>query len=115
MHQTTMEELIDTSLKYANSGYRLVQIHCTKTPTEMFLIYTYENQDLHCENVKVNVQVGDSVPSLSKIFHPAFLYENEIHDLYGVKFTGMLVDFKGTFYETAVKQPFSTTASSDKE
>ena len=110
----TVEEIVDHSFKYANDGYRLIQIHCTKTPEEMFIIYTFEKLDLSCESIKANVQVGDTVQSISKIFHPAFLYENEIHDLYGVNFSGMIVDFQGTLYETAVKQAFSITAS-DKE
>jgi len=103
------EEIVDRSLHYAHQGFRLIQILCTKTASEMFILYSFENQDLNCENIRIEVQVGDTIPSISKIFHPAFLYENEIHDLYGVNFTGMLVDFQGTLYETAVKFPFSAT------
>lgn len=50
-----------------------------------------------------------TIPSISEVFFAAFLYENETHDLYGVNFSGMAVDFQGKFYETAIKQPFSVT------
>jgi ech hydrogenase subunit D len=48
------------------------------------------------------------IPSISKIYPTAFLYENEMHDLYGIKVSDMAIDFKGTFYRTAVKTPFAT-------
>ncbi|UWG98752.1 NADH-quinone oxidoreductase subunit C [Dehalobacter sp. DCM] len=102
-------DIVDQAAGYARKGYRLIQIHCTNTPQEMFIIYTFEKEDLTCESLRMEVQVGDTVPSISGDFFGAFLYENEIHDLYGVNFSGMAVDFKGTFYETAVKQAFSMT------
>jgi ech hydrogenase subunit D len=36
------------------------------------------------------------------------LYENEIHDLFGVPVDGLTIDFKGNFYKTAVKYPFGS-------
>lgn len=112
----TVEELVDRATQYAKDGYRLIQIHCSKTPTEMFIIYTFEKEDIFvCENIKLNVQVGDTIPSISGIFFAAFLYENEIHDLYGVNVSGMAVDFQGTFYQTAVKQAFSISNAESKE
>jgi len=37
----------------------------------------------------------------------SFIYENEMHDLFGIPVRGMNIDFKGTFIRTAVKYPFS--------
>lgn len=111
----TASEIVQRAEQFAKEGYRLIQIHCTKTPTEMFIIYTFEKENLQFENLKMPVTVGETVPSISGVFFGAFLYENEIHDLYGVKFSGMVVDFKGTFYETAVKQAFSMTGNSDNK
>lgn len=107
MSTVTMAEVIDRAKQYKADSYRLIQIHCTKTPTEMFIIYSFEKLDLTLDNIRMEVQVGDTVPSISEVYFAAFLYENEIHDLYGVNFTGMAVDFKGTFYQTAVKHAFS--------
>ena len=111
----TAAEVVDCAKQYAKEGYRLIQIHCTKTPKEMFIIYTFEKQNLTCDSVRMDVQVGDTVPSISGVFFAAFLYENEMHDLYGVNFSNMAVDFKGTFYETAIKQAFSMTGAENKE
>lgn len=111
----TAAEVVDRAKQYGKEGFRLIQIHCTKTPSEMFIIYTFEKLNLTAESIKMDVQVGDTVPSISGVFFGAFLYENEIHDLYGVNFSDMAVDFKGTFYETAVKQAFSMTGADNKK
>lgn len=103
-------EIVEQAKNMHKEGYRLIQLCCTKSATEMDIIYTYEKISMECKNFKVNVNVGDELPSISDIFFGAFLYENEVHDLYGVKFKGMAVDFKGTFYETSVKYPFSADA-----
>ena len=49
------------------------------------------------------------IPSISSIYWCAFLYENEIHDLFNVQVDGIAVDFHGHLYETAVKFPFGST------
>lgn len=38
--------------------------------------------------VKVSVEEGDSVPSISQVFNNAEWFEREVWDMYGVKFTG---------------------------
>jgi ech hydrogenase subunit D len=41
------------------------------------------------------------------IYPGAFLYENEIHDLFGVTIRHIAVDYLGTLYRTALMTPFS--------
>ncbi len=41
------------------------------------------------------------------IYPNAFLYENEIHDLFGVVVKNITIDYRGTLYRTAIKTPFS--------
>lgn len=107
-------EVIQKAEQYANDDYRLIQIHCSTTKdNEMFVIYTFEKENLQMANLKMDVNVGDTVPSISGVFFGAFLYENEIHDLYGVNYSGMAVDFQGTFYETKTKQAFAPTVNAD--
>ncbi|AFV01810.1 Energy-conserving hydrogenase (ferredoxin), subunit D [Dehalobacter sp. UNSWDHB] len=115
INPVTAEELVDRAKQYLQNGYRLIQICCTKTPSEMYLLYSFEKLDLTLENLRLDVQSGDTIPSISDVYFAAFLYENEIHDLYGINVSGMAVDFQGTFYETAVKQPFNITAADMKE
>ena len=45
------------------------------------------------------------VPSISSIYWCAFLYENEMHDLFNLKVEGMAVDFKGTSLQDGGEVP----------
>ena len=48
------------------------------------------------------------IPSVSGVYWNALFYENEIHDLFGLNIKGIVLDFKGTFYETKEKFAFAS-------
>jgi ech hydrogenase subunit D len=89
-------------------GNRLVQIGCTKIEDNFEILYVFD-KDYKLTNYRITVKQTDKVPSISGVYFGAFVYENEIHDLYGIHVTGINIDFKGTFYKTAIKHPFSVT------
>ncbi|HOX56583.1 MAG TPA: NADH-quinone oxidoreductase subunit C [Candidatus Paceibacterota bacterium] len=90
-------------------GYRLVQIGATRLPEQIELTYSFD-RDSRLANLRLHLPATAArVPSISGIYWCAFVYENEVHDLFGVQVDGMAVDFHGHFYETAVKFPFGTT------
>jgi ech hydrogenase subunit D len=87
-------------------GFRLVQIGCTTLADAYELNYSFD-KDYVFKNLRITVTVEDEVQSVSVIYPNAFLYENEIHDLFGIRIKNMSVDYKGAFYRTAIKTPFS--------
>jgi ech hydrogenase subunit D len=87
-------------------GYRLVQIGCTTLPAAYELNYSFD-RDYVFKNLRLTVTAEDEVQSVSVIYPNAFLYENEIHDLFGIRIKNISIDYKGTFYRTALKNPFS--------
>ena len=89
-------------------GYRLVQIGCTDLGGAYEVNYSFD-KDYQFRNLRLTVEPGIEVPSISSIYGGAFVYENEMHDLFGIPVTGMNIDFKGTFIKTAEKYPFSVT------
>jgi ech hydrogenase subunit D len=89
-------------------GKRLVQIGCTKIGDDFEIIYVYD-KDYKLTSYRITVKQADEIPSISSVYFGAFVYENEIHDLYGIHVTGINIDFKGTFYKTTIKHPFSVT------
>ncbi|MDD5130953.1 MAG: NADH-quinone oxidoreductase subunit C [Candidatus Omnitrophica bacterium] len=102
-----VKDLLSQAGDLCKSGYRLVQIGCTKLPETLEVNYSFD-KDYKFINLKVKLNdLTVALPSLSGIFWSAFLYENEIHDLFGIKFTEMAVDYKGNFYRTAVKRGFN--------
>jgi hypothetical protein len=62
------------------------------------------------ETIREQITAADAVPSISEFFGAAFLYENEIRELFGINITGLGVDLKGQLYKTATKVPFSHQA-----
>jgi len=101
-------EVVPKAEQAKKDGNRLVQIGCTKIEDNFEIIYTYE-KDYKLTNYRITIKQDDEIPSISGVYWGSFIYENEIHDLYGIHVKGINIDFKGTFYKTAVKHPFSVT------
>ncbi len=90
-------------------GCRLVQIGATRLPDQIELTYSFD-RECNLSNLRIQLPAeGARVPSISAIYWFAFLYENEIHDLFNVQVDGIAVDFKGNLYQTTVKFPFGCT------
>ena len=87
-------------------GYRLVQVGCTTLPSTYELNYSFD-KDYKFKNLRIAVIPDEEVPSITAIYPNAFLYENEIHDLFGVTVKNIAIDYHGTLYRTAIKTPFS--------
>jgi len=95
----------NTAAKMKESGYRLIVITCTPAETGYDITYSFD-KDGAAKHYRVNAPECDTIPSIGPSFGGAFVFENEIHDLYGFTFEGMTIDFKGTFIRTSVPFPF---------
>jgi ech hydrogenase subunit D len=105
----SVDALLDRVRQMRQEGFRLVQIGATRLPEQIELTYSF---DLECNlaNLRIHLPAeGARVPSISSIYWCAFLYENEIHDLFNVQVDGIAVDFQGNLYQTTVKFPFGCT------
>ena len=58
-------------------------------------------------HLRVVVTQGQSVPSVSSLFPVAFMFENEMHDLFGIAIEGISIDFKGGFYHLHYPTPMA--------
>lgn len=96
-----------------DAGYRLVQISATSLPEYLELYYSFDLAGTLL-NLRLHIPHDDArVPSISSIYWAAFIYENELHDLFNLQVSDMVVDFQGNFYTTAVKFPFATPKPAD--
>ena len=93
------------------AGDRLVAISCAVVEGENEITYSFEDRDHRFVHLRITVPPGATIPSVTPSFWGAFVYENEIHDLYGITVTGMNVDFGGHFYATKVPYPFAAAAT----
>ena len=69
------------------------------------LLYSFD-KDHKLKNFKVKVPFGTTVPSITPEYWAAFVYENEIHDLFDVEFTDSKMDYKGNFFKVSSKAPW---------
>ena len=100
------KELVGAAAELLASGYRLVQICCTTLADGYEMNYSFD-RDYRFRNLRFTVKPGEEVQSISCIYWNAFLYENEIHDLFGIPITNIAIDYRGTLYRTRVPSPFA--------
>ncbi|HWT27746.1 MAG TPA: NADH-quinone oxidoreductase subunit C [Mobilitalea sp.] len=111
------KDLLAETIHLKNEGYRLVAITCTNKKTkdeetsvekdEMELSYSFD-KDYDLINLRFSVCADDEIESVSLLYSYAFLYENEIKELFGVSIKDISLDFNNTLYKIPVKAPFHT-------
>jgi ech hydrogenase subunit D len=99
-------DLVGMVVHFFAEGYRLVQIGCSTLQSGYELNYSFD-KDYRFKNLRITVTPDEEVPSISAIYPNAFLYENEIHDLFGLLVKDIAIDYSGSLYRTAIKTPFS--------
>ena len=98
-------DLLNKALDMKNAGYRLAQI-CALKLERIVLLYSFVKDNVFL-TLRFEIGAEEAVESISWLYSYAFLYENEIKELFGVEILNMNLDFNGHLYETAVKRPFN--------
>ena len=91
-----------------HEGMRFIQL-CAEFPEDgIDLVYTFydETRDIAL-NLCVSLPENAEVPSIQGLYFAAFSYENEAHDLFGVNFINMKLDFGGHFFNLAETSPMT--------
>ena len=99
------ESIIDESQKLKFARYHLIQQCATRVPDAYELIYTF-GKDLEMKNLKMVLPENQEISSITSIYPCAFIYENEMHDLFGVQIKMINIDYEGKLYRTAIETPF---------
>jgi ech hydrogenase subunit D len=100
-------DLLSAVTDIKSGGYRLGQACATKTEGGVEILYTFEKDEI-LKNLKVSLD--DNAPelqSISGIYWAAFIYENEMHDLFGVTFKNLALDYGGHFFKIASETPWN--------
>ncbi|MDR1272898.1 MAG: NADH-quinone oxidoreductase subunit C [Clostridiales Family XIII bacterium] len=88
-------------------GWRLGVMIANLADENVEVIYVFEKGN-NLSNVRVVLPAEDpGIPSITFLYGYAFVYENEIHDLFGVVFEGLQLDFGGNYFVTAEKTPWN--------
>jgi ech hydrogenase subunit D len=92
----TADHLLEQVAARKPMGYRFVTITCVDVGGAFELIYHFD-KDYTLRNLRLRIEEGQGVPSISSIYFAAALVENEIKDLFGLSFTGLALDYEGRF------------------
>ena len=105
-----VDQLLEAVEQMRTRRARLVQICATSLPDALELTYSFEvGREL--TNLRLEVGKQETVPSITSLYWCAFLYENEMHDLFNLQVSDIAVDFKGTLYTTRVNFAFDGSQS----
>lgn len=104
-----LEELLTRVQTLKHEGIRFVQMCAETTERGIDLLYTfYDETTQNALNLCVyGIDESSRAPSIQGLYFAAFSYENEAHDLYGVRFVNMKLDFGGHFFNLATSEPMT--------
>ncbi len=104
-----LSELLVRVQTLKHEGMRFIQMCAETTEAGIDLLYTfYDETREHALNLCVyGIDDKSEVPSIEGLYFAAFSYENETHDLYGVRFANMKLDFGGNFFNVADESPMT--------
>jgi len=107
IENTSVQDLLSDVQDMKASGYRLIQICGTPVGELIEVLYAFEkDDDVKCLKFTIDA-VEPELHSVTAIYSYAFVYENEIHDLFGITFKNISLDFGGNFYKLSKKTPWN--------
>ena len=99
------DDILGTAETLHSDGYRMVQICGVTKKGRTELVYSFDKEhEMVC--YRTEVPFGTAVKSITPEYWAAFVYENEIHDLFGVEFEDSRLDYKGNFFRMSAKTPW---------
>lgn len=100
-------ELLDVINDLHNEGYRLGQACAANTKDGMEVWYSFDKGDHVLKNIILQVPEDMTLQSVTQIYWYAFIYENEMHDLFGIKFKNSTLDYEGHFFRLSEETPWN--------
>jgi len=102
------DSIVGEVAKAKAEGYRLVTLTCVELDAASVDILYHFDRDFELKHLRLTVAKDALLPSISPVYFAAFLVENEIQDLFGVRFQGLVIDYGRTLYfdEEVREAPF---------
>ena len=94
----TLDGLVPEIGAMKQAGYRFVTISSVAFEDGSTDILYHFEKDMELSHFRLNVPAQTTIPSISGVYFSAFLAENELKDLAGLEFDGLVVDYNRTLY-----------------
>jgi ech hydrogenase subunit D len=92
------DQVVGACAQKKAEGYRFVTMTCTALDQETVDILYHFDKDYKLEHLRLTVARHMPLPSISDVYFAAFLVENELQDLFGLRFRGLALDYNQTLY-----------------
>ena len=99
-------DIVERAIGKKLRGCRLAQICAVRTADGYELDYSYADPDDSLETFRVSIATDDEILSITSVYPCAFLYENEMKELFGVNINLINVDYDSKLYRINVETPF---------
>ncbi|MDR0983813.1 MAG: NADH-quinone oxidoreductase subunit C [Ruminococcus sp.] len=104
--KTEITELLDETDRMKKEGQRLIAISAASVDDKTELSYSFD-KDGENTTLRLSLDKDTEIPSITTLYPYAFLYENEIKELFKANVTGINLDFGGTLYKVTEKGAFA--------
>ena len=105
--EITPDELLGEVMAMKNKKLRLSQICCAYSNEKIELSYSFANDETYeYINLRIVMDKEEEVCSITEFYPYAFLYENEMKELFGVKILMINMDYNHKLYRLKDETPF---------
>ncbi len=108
MIETRLHDLLPAVTARKNEGCRLVAITATTNRNWYELCYSFDKH-YQIQTHRVTIAKGDSLQSITEIYPSAFVYENELHDIFGIAIAGSRAASRDNRPRKRITYPFEFT------
>jgi ech hydrogenase subunit D len=91
-------QVVGESARIKAEGYRFVTLSYVERGADQVEILYHFDRDFQMTHLRLTIDRKTLIPSITPVFLAAFLVENEIQDLYGLRVQGLPIDYHRTFY-----------------
>lgn len=93
--QITKNQLLVEVQNMHYEGYRFITASCVDNGDATFDVLYHFDHNLELKNIRVTLDRDEEIESISKIYFCAFMVENEMKELFGLKVTNISIDYEG--------------------
>lgn len=100
-------DLMEKTIEKKSENWRIIQICCADDGEHFWLYYTFGDKfGFNMVTYRIAIEKDTKVQSITTIYPYAYLYENEMKELFGVNIDHIAVDYNNRLYRIKAVAPF---------
>ena len=105
--EITPDELLANVMTLKKNNLRLSQICCAYSNEKLEVLYSFADDNTNDYiNLRLTIDKDTDVASITEFYPYAFLYENEMKELFGVNIKMINLDYNNKLYRLHDETPF---------